>query len=119
MTPLGVVYRSFCYTRDEALKYSQWAEKLFGGLASDFYVVGPNQKGFYEAAILASVPPGAKCIKKPKDAVSEEWQQKPEEAYVLFDDTTTPLALYFDKRELLVKPKESPPLTAYCVVPAV
>jgi hypothetical protein len=113
MTPLGVVYRSLCNNQGEALKYAEWAVKLFGGTASAFYVIGPGPKGFYEAAILGNVPTNAKQIKPPAKE-RPEWQDAPAQAYVLFDDTETPLALYFHEHNLLLKPKESPPLTAGC-----
>jgi hypothetical protein len=113
MTPLGVVYRSFCNNQDEALKYAQWAVKLFGGDASAFRVIGPSTKGFYEAAIMATVPEGTKLIKPPKKMPSTAWQKEPAHAYVLFDNLEQPLALYFFEHELVVKPREEPPLMAY------
>lgn len=116
MTPLGVVYRSICYNQAEALAHGEWAAKMFGGSTASFHQVGPNQKGFFEPGILGMVPTSAKCVKKSKEPADTSWYQVPEHACVLVDDTSTPIALYFEARGLLLKPKESPPLTAYCTV---
>jgi hypothetical protein len=117
MTPLGVVYRSLCASQAEALKYSEWAAKLFGGDANAFTIVGPGVKGFYEAAIRATVPANATCVKRPKRDWPSDWYSTPEHAYVLFNDLETPIALYFDARELVLKPKEDPPLSAWFSMP--
>jgi hypothetical protein len=63
MTPLGVLYRSYCYNQDEALKCAEWAVKLFGGSTAAFHQLGPNGKGFYEAVVLATVPAGARTVR--------------------------------------------------------
>jgi hypothetical protein len=118
MTPLGVVYRNLCYAQVEALNHGEWAVKLFGGSTAAFHQIGPNMKGFYEPGVLATVPAGVRCVKKSKEPADTGWYSVPEVACVLVDDTSTPIALYFEKRGLLLKPKESPPLTAYCVVAA-
>ena len=118
MTPLGVVYRSICYAQAEALSHGEWAASLFGGSTAGFHQFGPNPKGYFEPGMLGTVPAGAKCVKKPQEPDDESWYGTPEHACVLVDDTSKPIALYFPNRGLLVKPKESPPLTAYCVVPA-
>lgn len=110
MTPLGVVYRSMMDTAGHALKSSEWAVKMWGGTATTFNVIGPGKRGFYEAAILAKVPPEAKCVKPRKDPPID-WMQEPAHAYVLFDALETPLVLYFYKHELLYKP--SMQMTAY------
>jgi hypothetical protein len=119
MTPLGVVYRNICYPQAEALKNAEWAVKVFGGSTAAFHQFGPNGKGFYEPGILATVPVGARVVKKSAEPADTGWYSVPEQACVLVDATSTPIALYFEKRGLLVKPKESPPLIAYCLVSAV
>jgi hypothetical protein len=111
-TPLGVVYRTLC-SDAEALEYAEWAVKLFGGTTSAFHIIGPGARGFYEAAILATVPAGTKQI-KPQSDERPAWQDAPAQAYVLYDDNEGPIALYFHEHKLLVKPKESPPLAAIC-----
>ncbi len=115
MTPLGVIYRSYCDTEGEALKYAQWAVKLFGGTATAFNLVC-GKKGYYEAVILATVPANAKCFKERKKPEPTDWFQTPEPAYVLFDSLETPIALYFHKRELMLKPTTTPPMTAYHIL---
>ncbi len=118
MTPLGVVYRSICYNQPEALNYGEWAAKMFGGSTSAFHQFGPSPKGFFEPGMLGIVPAGAKCVKKSKEPADTSWYQVPEPACILVDDTSTPIALYFPNRGVLLKPKESPPLIAYCTVAA-
>ena len=119
MTPLGVVYRCICYDQSEAVRYGEWAVKTFGGQSSTsaFHQFGPNQKGFYEPGVIATVPANAKCVKKAENTDSTDWYATPEQAHVLVDATSTPFALFFDQRGLLLKPNEDPPLTAYCIVP--
>jgi hypothetical protein len=112
MTPVGVAYRSMHDTVESALKSSQWAVKLFGGQASELNVIGPGNKGKYESAILAKVPEGASCIQPRKNA-DTSWFQTPEHAYVLFDALETPIALYFHKRDLFLKPGTKPPIYGY------
>jgi hypothetical protein len=104
MTPVGVAYRSFHDTDANALKAAQWAVKLFGGQASAFQIIGPGRKGYYEAAILATVPETATCLAKDKSR-DTSWHGTPEHAYVLFDDLETPIGLYFHKKGLFLKLK--------------
>ena len=118
MTPLGVVYRSICYSQAEALKHGEWAVKKFGGSTAAFHQIGPSPKNFFEPGMLGTVPPTAKCVKKSKEPADTGWYSVPEHACILVDDTSTPIALYFEKYGLLLKPKEDPPLTAYCTVAA-
>jgi hypothetical protein len=116
MTPVGVAYRSQHDTVDFALRSAQWAVKLFGGIApvtaSELNIIGPGRKGKYEAAVLAAMPAGASCIQARKNA-DTSWFQTPELAYVLFDALETPVALYFHKRELFLKPGTKPPVYGY------
>jgi hypothetical protein len=112
MTPVGVAYRSQHDTVESALKSAQWAVKLFGGEASELNVIGPGNKGKYESAILGTVPSLAACIKSRKGA-DASWFQTPEPAYVLFDALETPVALYFYKRDLFLKPGSKPPIYGY------
>jgi hypothetical protein len=116
MTPLGLVYRIFFGSNDEALKFAEWAKGILGGVASPVSVFGPGPKGRYEAGLLATVPKGAKCLKRRK-GVSEAWMKTPEPAYVLFNEKETPIALYFHERELLFMLQDGKPITAYSAVP--
>ncbi len=116
MTPLGVLYRSLCDSDREALKYAEWAVKLFGGEASQLNLVGPNPKGMFEAGLLATVPATAKCMKARKAGEDTSWYATPEKACVLFDALETPAAFYFPARDLLFKPGSTPPMTAFFVL---
>lgn len=116
MTPLGVLYRSLCDSDREALKYAEWAVKLFGGETSQLNLVGPNPKGMFEAGVLATISPDAKCMKPRKAGEDTSWYATPEQACVLFDALETPAALYFHKRDLLYKPTTTPPMTAFFVL---
>jgi hypothetical protein len=112
MTPVGVAYRSQHDTVESALKSGQWAVKLFGGAASELNVIGPGNKGKYESAILAVMPAVASCI-QPRKSADTSWFLAPEHAYVLFDALETPVALYFYKRGLFLKPGTKPPVYGY------
>lgn len=112
MTPVGVAYRSLHDSVDVALKSAQWAVKLFGGQASELNIIGPGKLGKYESAVLATVPAGASCVQARKNA-DTAWFQTPELAYVLFDALETPVALYFHKRDVFLKPGTKPPIFGY------
>jgi hypothetical protein len=55
-------------------------------------------------------------MKERKKPEPTDWFQTPELAYVLFDSIETPTALYFHKRDLLLKPTETPPMSAYHIL---
>ncbi len=116
MTPVGVAYRSLHDSVEVAMKSSQWAAKLFGGLApvamSELNIIGPGKKGKYESTVLTVVPAGASCIHARKNA-DTSWFQTPELAYVLFDALETPIIFYFHKRDLFLKPGTKPPVYGY------
>jgi hypothetical protein len=112
MTPVGVAYRSLHDSVEVALKSAQWAVKLFGGKASELNIIGPGKLGKYESAVLATVPAGASCVQARKNA-DASWFQTPELAYVLFDALETPVALYFHKRDVFLKPGTKPPIYGY------
>jgi hypothetical protein len=112
MTPVGVAYRSQHDTVEVALKSAQWAVKLFGGAASELHIIGPGRKGKYESTIVVAMPAGAACIQPRKNA-DTSWFSTPELAYVLFDALETPVALYFHKRDVFVKPGTKPPVYGY------
>lgn len=116
MTPVGVAYRSLHDSAEVALKSAQWAVKLFGGLApmsaSELNIIGPGRLGKYEAAVLATVPAGVSCV-QPRKNQDTSWFQTPEHAYVLFDALETPVALYFHKRDVFLKPGTKPPIFGY------
>jgi hypothetical protein len=116
MTPVGVAYRSLHDTVEVAMKSSQWAAKLFGGMApvqmSELTIIGPGKKGKYESTVTTIVPANATCIQDRKSA-DKSWFQTPELAYVLFDALETPVAFYFHKRDLFLKPGTKPPVYGY------
>jgi len=112
MTPVGVAYRSLHDSVEVALKSAQWAVKLFGGQASELNIIGPGRKGKYESSILAKMPQGASCVQARKNA-DTSWFGEPELCYVLFDALETPVALYFHKREVFLKPGTKPPIYGY------
>jgi hypothetical protein len=112
MTPVGVAYRALHDSVETALKSSQWAVKLFGGSSSELNVIGPGKLGKYEAAVLFAMPPNAACVQARKNA-DISWFGTPELAYVLYDNLETPIALYFNKRDVFLKPGSKPPIYGY------
>jgi hypothetical protein len=112
MTPVGVAYRALHDSPETALKSSQWAVKLFGGAASELNVVGPGKLGKYEAAVMFAMPANASCVQARKNA-DTAWFGTPELAYVLYDALETPVAIYFHKRDVFLKPGTKPPIYGY------
>ncbi len=112
MTAVGVLYRNFHDSEVNALKSAVWATTLFGGKATSFDLIGPGKKGYYEAAILATVPANVQNVKPRKDAPTD-WFQTPTQAYVFFDKYEQPAALFFYKYDLWVKPTTTPPMMGY------
>lgn len=112
MTPVGVAYRSLHDSVETALKCSQWAVKLFGGACSELNIVGPGKLGKYEATVVRAMPAGVSCVQARKNA-DTSWFETPELAYVLYDALETPVALYFHKRDVFLKPGTKPPIYGY------
>ncbi len=112
MTPVGVGYRSLHDSVETALKSAKWYTNLYGGTSSELNIIGPGKKGKYEASVTAIIPPSATCVQPRKNA-DASWFSTPELAYVLFDALETPVALYFHKRDVFVKPGTKPPIYGY------
>ena len=112
MTPVGVAYRALHDNVADALKSSQWAVKLFGGSASELNVIGPGKLGKYEAAVIFTMPTNATCVQPRKNA-DKGWFGEPEHGYVLYDNLETPVAIYFHKRDVFLKPGTKPPIYGY------
>ena len=113
MTPVGVVYRLLCPSEAEAMKYSAWGVKMFGGTCNPLNLVGPGSKGYYEAVVITTIAPNAKVVKPRKSGDDISWHSTPEPAVLLYDSLAAPSALYFHKREVVYKNTLTPPMWAY------